>query len=397
MENGVTQDRQAENEITISIAMACYNGEPFIREQLESLRLQEKLPNELVVVDDGSNDQTLSILETFSETSPFPVTIIKNQTNIGYQKSFLLAASRCKANFVAFCDQDDVWLPSKLKVCSEHLRRSNSILYVHMGEVWYGGGRTGILAEKDLKIGTHTPFTMDPLKSVFGFSMVFMRCLLDIQRDLSLPPNIYLSTFSVPTRNNIIGHDGLVWLLASMFGDITVIPDTLVLYRQHGFNTVGVKKRGTIVSRMRSLLRYVDLEKLIEIEMEYIEYLKILAVKGDHRSKISIEKMISILDARIGFQIKRVNLDKNRVTFMSRFQAFVGLILAREYQDDYCHDQFCDGAIRQDLIFRVFRLKSKIDSLKSVGRSTLSYKTRKKISSIHSKHIGSRFGDKGAK
>ena len=73
----------------ISIAMATYNGERFIREQLNSLAAQTRLPDELVVVDDGSVDRTLEILEQFKRKAAFAVRIFRNerQTPFRYKDS----------------------------------------------------------------------------------------------------------------------------------------------------------------------------------------------------------------------------------------------------------------------------------------------------------------------
>jgi glycosyltransferase involved in cell wall biosynthesis len=97
-----------------SVAMATYNGAEFLSEQLESLAQQTRLPDELVVTDDGSSDATLDLLRDFAESAPFPVRLERNERNLGYAKNFEKAASFCSGDIVFFCDQDDVWLPQKI-------------------------------------------------------------------------------------------------------------------------------------------------------------------------------------------------------------------------------------------------------------------------------------------
>src|SRR4051794_37441524 len=104
--------------LRISIAMATYNGDRYIREQLDSLARQNLLPFELVVTDDGSSDGTLDILKAFSERAPFPVRIFRNPTRLGYEENFLKAASLCNGDVISFCDQDDIWVDRKLEVCA---------------------------------------------------------------------------------------------------------------------------------------------------------------------------------------------------------------------------------------------------------------------------------------
>src|SRR5690242_8630981 len=105
--------------VSFSIAMGTYNGATYLPAQLESLLNQDLAPLELVVGDDGSTDDTLAILKNFSVRAPFPVRITSNPKQLGYGENFLQAASRCTGDWVAFCDQDDVWLPSKLARCAE--------------------------------------------------------------------------------------------------------------------------------------------------------------------------------------------------------------------------------------------------------------------------------------
>ena len=100
---------------TASIALATYNGEKFLPRQLETLATQTRLPDELVVCDDGSTDGTLEILRQFAETAPFPVRIFQNLKNLGPGRNFRKAFSMCSGDVTFFCDQDDVWFPEKLE------------------------------------------------------------------------------------------------------------------------------------------------------------------------------------------------------------------------------------------------------------------------------------------
>ncbi|HYW16171.1 MAG TPA: glycosyltransferase family 2 protein [Allosphingosinicella sp.] len=98
----------------ISVAMATYNGARHLREQLESLARQQRLPDELVVCDDGSSDGTVELLEQFAGTAPFRVRIRRNERNLGVLRNFEKALSLCEGDIVFMSDQDDVWLPEKI-------------------------------------------------------------------------------------------------------------------------------------------------------------------------------------------------------------------------------------------------------------------------------------------
>jgi len=103
----------------VSIAMATYNGQRFIGEQLQSFVDQTRLPDELVICDDSSTDQTSEIVEEFSRTAPFPVHLHRNSRNLGYSQNFSQALGRTRGKLVFISDQDDVWHPNKIdRVCA---------------------------------------------------------------------------------------------------------------------------------------------------------------------------------------------------------------------------------------------------------------------------------------
>ena len=99
---------------SISIAMATFNGEKYLKKQLESLARQTVPPLELVICDDCSSDATVAIITHFASSAPFPVRIYRNEVNLGNSDNFFKAAGLCCGQWIAFCDQDDVWLQNKL-------------------------------------------------------------------------------------------------------------------------------------------------------------------------------------------------------------------------------------------------------------------------------------------
>lgn len=103
------------NPLTVSIAMCTYNGARFLQKQLDSFSKQTRLPDEVVVCDDGSTDNTLEILEIWAKTVSFSVRIIRNETNLGYAQNFGKAVSLCTCDVIFFSDQDDIWEPEKIE------------------------------------------------------------------------------------------------------------------------------------------------------------------------------------------------------------------------------------------------------------------------------------------
>jgi glycosyltransferase involved in cell wall biosynthesis len=98
----------------ISIALCTYNGAAFLASQLDSFRAQSRLPDELVVCDDGSLDDTLHILERFAAEANFPVHIFRNPVRLGSTANFSQAIGLCTGEIIVLSDQDDVWRSTKL-------------------------------------------------------------------------------------------------------------------------------------------------------------------------------------------------------------------------------------------------------------------------------------------
>src|ERR687894_3003245 len=98
-----------------SVAMCTYNGARFVAEQLASVAAQTRPPDELVVCDDGSTDETCRLVEEFAARAPFPVRLFVNERNLGSTRNFGRAVALCEGDLVALSDQDDVWHPEKLE------------------------------------------------------------------------------------------------------------------------------------------------------------------------------------------------------------------------------------------------------------------------------------------
>lgn len=233
------------NQARISIAMAVYNGERFIGEQLESLARQTRLPYELVITDDGSTDATEEIVRKFASEVPFPVKYFRNDLRLGYGDNFFAAAALCMGDLIAFCDQDDVWLDTKLDVCARSFDDPAVLLCIHSAAVVDGAlrplGEHFPLIRRSVVVGPlqTTPWTARP-----GFSMIMRGNLLALGDWGGRPDSHFAS------EKTLMPHDDFAFFIASVAGSIAFIADTLALYRQHATNTCGVPKEGTISERV---------------------------------------------------------------------------------------------------------------------------------------------------
>lgn len=104
----------------LSIALAAYNGAPYITEQLLSILNQERPADEVILVDDGSTDGTDRIINAFLERyQPKNWYFFRNEKNLGYVRNFRRALSRTTGDLILLCDQDDIWYPHKTKLIEE--------------------------------------------------------------------------------------------------------------------------------------------------------------------------------------------------------------------------------------------------------------------------------------
>jgi glycosyltransferase involved in cell wall biosynthesis len=227
----------------ISIAMATYNGEKYLEQQLDSLSKQTLLPAELVVCDDTSADATADIIKRFSERAPFPVKLVVNEQRLGWRANFLKSASLCAAEYIAYCDQDDIWLPEKLATVQSHLDGNRPMLLQHGYRTIDSAGViiSGPLTYEHLERSAPWVHSYG-LNQVFHSSLVEFFDLWELSKDQFYP-------------NERMAHDQFVFFLSSLLGQIVTIKDALLYYRQHGNNAVGLVSTADHGGFARSLLR----------------------------------------------------------------------------------------------------------------------------------------------
>jgi len=238
--------------LSISVAMATFNGAAYLDRQLADLAAQTALPAELVVCDDGSTDETLDILQRFAASAPFPIRVHRNPERLGYRANFLKCASLCRSDLIAFCDQDDRWLPTKLATMLTYFDDPDVLLAFHRAEIIAQDERPlGRFAQMPRPVGESPPLAGSPWTFALGFTQIFRRSLCGCDRwwPLSLDHN---------SAEERMAHDQWYFFLASVFGTIVNVDTPLVRYRQHDRNVFGWSKakrswRARFFDRVRSV------------------------------------------------------------------------------------------------------------------------------------------------
>jgi glycosyltransferase involved in cell wall biosynthesis len=234
----MTAPSVAGNPPLVSIALCTYNGASYLREQLDSLLAQRDVSFEIVAVDDGSQDQTCAILRDYAASEP-RVRYFANECNLGPTASFERAMALCSGEFLAPCDQDDIWHPDKLASLLAAIGSCDAA-YCDSDYVDASGQTVGHrISDAVGMLAGDNPVAFLFANSVSGHAMVLRRDLFERARPF--PAAAY--------------HDWWLALCAAGRNGIRYLDRPLVRFRRHdsAYSPMGQSgdglSRGTTASR----------------------------------------------------------------------------------------------------------------------------------------------------
>lgn len=254
----------------VSVALCTFQGARHLREQLDSIAAQTYQPAEVVVCDDGSQDDTLAILANFAERVAFPVHIYRNEHQLGSTRNFEKAIGLCRGDLIALSDQDDRWHPSKLEVLSETLCDSE-----------IGGVFTdGLLMDDSSTLTGGSLWSQNLFQNC---ESAFGRKAKKASAEAALLRNNMVTGATVMFRSSLREkilpfpmewvHDGwLAWMLV-LHSRLIAIPDSLIHYRIHASQQVGVpgSLRARLVrARTTGMSDYRAIERQFEVLLNYV-------------------------------------------------------------------------------------------------------------------------------
>ena len=265
----------------LCILLASYNGEKYISEQLDSIINQTYKNWELIIRDDGSKDETVTILNKYEKKDERIKILRDDKGNLGFLKNFEELLFNAKEEFVLFSDQDDFWLKNKLEKFVEKIRDLDEKvlskpLLVHCNSL-VCDEKLEIIKEKfiDSKIAKKNN------SNIYFFEYI-------VQGSTSMV-NKKMIKESLPFLKNVTLHDRYFHLLSQFLGTRVFIDESLVKYRQHERNEIGAN-RSIIKNIMSKKYFYVEDRKLIEeIKEKYIKCLR-------KRDLNDIEKYLEVTD-----------------------------------------------------------------------------------------------------
>lgn len=211
------------NEKTkISVAMATYNGEKYIKEQIETILKNLNDNDELVISDDGSSDMTVEIIKSFNDKR---IKLI-NGPKKGLKQNFNNAIKNTSGDIIFLSDQDDIWMENKVEKMVECFNLNNYILIQHDAIVV--DENDNVLLES---FAEHRKVKTGIIKNLIKNS--YHGCCIAFRKELKneilpIPDNIYL-------------HDEWIGLVAELNGKTCFINDKLIKYRRHSENNSSFK------------------------------------------------------------------------------------------------------------------------------------------------------------
>lgn len=215
----------SNNEVVpplVSVGITTYNGEKFLREQLNSIYNQTYKNIEVIAVDDCSSDQTIEILEEYKQKQGLRYFI--NDKNIGLIKNFEKVISLCQGEYIALSDQDDVWKPEKIEILVREIG-DFTLIYSPAVEYIHKDGFVAKVPEIEVYIDFCTRFgSGKPTKRLIAGNWVVSHQVL-FKRELS--------EWALPIANGQYYHDAWLAIVASKINGIKFLNQDLMYYRQH--------------------------------------------------------------------------------------------------------------------------------------------------------------------
>lgn len=225
----------------ISVALCTYNGEKYIRQQLESIFLQTMSVTEIVVMDDCSSDSTLQIIHELDRQNPGVLRVFKNDQNVGFVKNFEKALRECSGDYIFFSDQDDVWHSNKVERVISFLDASGMWGVFTNGELIDGDGiklRKTLFESLDVEKYLSQKVVEPDLFTMLSFNSNFVT-----GATLAVTKEAKQVILPFRTSKNIY-HDHFIALKLSAMGMFACLNECLISYRIHQKQQIGIGKNG---------------------------------------------------------------------------------------------------------------------------------------------------------
>lgn len=264
------------SDMRVSVAMCTYNGATFLETQLNSILNQTHHPQELVICDDGSTDNSRQIIEKFAETAPFAVRLHHNSPSLRVTKNFEKAIGLCHGDIVFLCDQDDVWQSEKIAQTLVVFEQNPNaqVVYSNAELINENGAGLGKTQWEVLRLYPPQLAQWDAgqvIDLMLGGNRL-TGCMVALRK------NFALRLMPFPTHIPAYIHDGWIGMIGAAENVIKLHKVCLTQYRQHPQQQIGIRtNEGREAVTFRQRFSRPRQEKLAPIQAQY-EQLRLLEV-----------------------------------------------------------------------------------------------------------------------
>lgn len=227
----------------VSVCMATKNGAKYIREQLDSILVQLGPSDEIIISDDASTDETISVIESYRDKR---IRLLKNKSSVGISRNFEISLNISKGEFIFLADQDDVWTDNKIEVMKKNLDHHDLVV------------SDCLLVDHSLQMKNQSFFAVNNsgkglirniLKnSYIGCCMAFNRKLLN---------------HALPFPSDIPMHDFWIGMVGELHYKVIFITEVLVYHRRHGANASSTGNKSALSFFKKFESRYRIIKNLI--------------------------------------------------------------------------------------------------------------------------------------
>ncbi len=212
----------------ISVVICTYNGEKYIEELMQSILIQSRKADEIIVCDDGSTDSTLVKIYKMLDEFDGDKKVICNEQRLGVTKNFEKAITNATGDIVFLSDQDDIWFENKIEVMTEiFYKRKDCVLAFSNGQIYENGFKRKTIADL---------LNVNPAECIKNKSFYLKRAFIP-GTTMAVKREYAISIMPFPKAWI---HDGWIAINAQLYGDIVYVKKCLMAYRLHNENTIGM-------------------------------------------------------------------------------------------------------------------------------------------------------------
>ncbi|WP_338941129.1 glycosyltransferase family 2 protein [Fusobacterium polymorphum] len=275
---------------TIDILLPVYNGENYLKEQIESILLQSYKNLRLLIRDDNSTDNSVSIINEYSNKDARVLVIKDNFGNLGLVKNIEKLLENSTSEYIMFTDQDDVWFQNKMEKMYELIVNKDKDIPILLHSNCY---------VTDEKLNIKKEFLKNSVEEYTIRDMFFKFFV----QGSSTMINRKLKEHALPFVDNIYVHDRYLHILSEIYGERYFLNEPLMYYRQHSKNLIG---SNTIIKKIFRNIVNLSKKFYLEKDKELIETI----IKEKNIEKEIFKNYLIVTDSRVS-KLKRYKILKN--------------------------------------------------------------------------------------